>query len=445
MPKPSFLQQPPAARHHLAWPWALALLACAVLLRLALLGGQAPISFPDTATYIEAARDLVSGDYSIGQARRTPGYPALVALLGESGNALMQWQQVAGVASSLLLFAITLRITQRPGLAFAVGLGHSLNLQQLFMESLLLTESLTAFCVMATLWALLLACRRLAAGRAAVAWLLLSGLLGALSVMVRPQFIFFLGLLPLLAGYAAQGWRPGGRALAAAAWVLTPMLAAVLAWSALVQAKVGTFTVSTQSGFGLVNHIHDELEYAPAEFALVRDIMIRTRNARVAEVGNGFNTVWYSWPEVHRATGWTVPQASVQYKRMSLAIMARRPLQYANTVTRAWLAYWTVPNLWEPERIAPPALRRALEAVWWVEHKLLRLANALFVLLVAAVVAIPAVRRRLQWDLALSALAGTVLLSSVLQALADHGSNSRYAMPTQTLVVVVLMLAAARW
>ena len=162
-------------------------------------------------------------------------------------------------------------------------------------------------------------------------------------------------------------------------------------------------------------------------------------------MGNGFNTVWYSWPEVHRATGWTVPQASVQYKRMSLAIMARRPLQYANTVTRAWLAYWTVPNLWEPERIAPPALRRALEAVWWVEHKLLRLANALFVLLVAAVVAIPAVRRRLQWDLALSALAGTVLLSSVLQALADHGSNSRYAMPTQTLVVVVLMLAAARW
>ena len=29
MPKPSFLQQPPAARHHLAWPWALALFCAA--------------------------------------------------------------------------------------------------------------------------------------------------------------------------------------------------------------------------------------------------------------------------------------------------------------------------------------------------------------------------------------------------------------------------------
>ncbi len=451
MPSQSLVSPQTLAKPQAAWLWAAALLACALLLRLALLAHTPPLAYPDTETYVQAARDLVSGDQTIGQARRTPGYPALIVLAGgtEPGaeQALVVWQQIAGVLASLLLYAMTLLATRRPALAFGVGLLHSLNLQQLFLENILLSESLSAFSVVATLLALVLALARLRAGQAAAALLLLTGVLGAFALMVRPQFIFFIGLLPLLAVFVALApgsWQPNRAGLLAAAWLAAPMLVAVLAWSALVQAKVGPFTVSTQSGFGLVNHVHDELEYAPEEFAVVRDILIRVRDERIAKVGNGFNTVWYGWPEVRRVTGWTLPQASDQFKRMSGAIIKRRPLQYLGTVSRAWLAYWTVPNLWEPDHIQPAALRGALEGLWWVEHKLLRLANLVFVVLVLAVAAWPALRHRLAWDSTLTALAATVLLSSVLQALADHGSNSRYAMPTQSLVVLVLVLALAR-
>lgn len=436
---------PLAPTRYPPWFWVVGLLAVSVVLRWLLLGGQEPVSFPDTPTYFQAARDLVSGDYSVGQARRTPGYPALIVLAGYDERALVLWQQAVGVVGGLLMFGITWLITRHAAAAFVVGLAHTLNLQQLSLELLLLTENLTATSVAAALAALLVACARLRGGRPAKAWLLAAGALGGVAVLVRPQFIFFAGLWPLLVIYAAQGWRPGRQALVAGAWVGLPVLLSILAWSALVQSKVGDFTVSTQSGFGLVNHVHDELEYAPEEFALLRDIMIPVRDARIAKVGNGFNTVWYSWPEVQRRTGWTYAQASREFKRMSVAIIKKRPLQYAKTVTQAWIAYWTVPNLWEVDRLRPPALRQALEKVWAVEHPLLRLANLAFVLLVAGVALVPAWRRRLRWDLAMTAVAATVLVSSALQAAADHGSNSRYAIPTQSLVLVLLVAAASRW
>lgn len=449
MPSPTApIRQRPAvsaAQPPTSWRWPLALVLCAALLRVLLLADAAPLRYPDTESYVQAARDLVSGDYSLSQGRRTPGYPLVIALAGESQRSVVLVQELAGVLTSLLLYAIALAATRRPGLAFGVGLMHCLNLQQLYLEGIVLSESLSAFSMAATLAALVAAAARLATGRPAVPLLLLTGAMGAYALMVRPQFIYLIGLLPLLAGFAASGWRPTRAAVAAAAWVVAPMVVVVLAWSAVVQAKVGPFTVSTQSGFGLVNHVHDELEYAPDEFRVVREILIRTRDARIKAVGNGFNTVWYGWPEVQRATGWTLPQASQQFKRMSLAIIQRRPLQYVNTVSQAWLAYWTAPNLWAPDLISPPALRQALEGLWWLENKLLRLANLAFVVLVAAVLVWQPLRRRLRWDLVLTALATTVLLSSLLQALADNGSNSRYAMPTQPLVLVLLAVAAARW
>jgi len=63
---------------------------------------------------------------------------------------------------------------------------------------------------------------------------------------------------------------------------------------------------------------------------------------------------------------------------------------------------------------------------------------------VVAVAVSVRVRRTVQWDAGLTAIAATVLLSSIVQALFDQGASSRYAIPTQALVVLVLMVSAAR-
>jgi hypothetical protein len=130
---------------------------------------------------------------------------------------------------------------------------------------------------------------------------------------------------------------------------------------------------------------------------------------------------------------------------MCRQMFIEHPGRYAASVARAWVDFWTVPIFWKPEQIGSDTLRSAIEGVWWLQHKLLRLANLTFVLLVVAVLGSLALRRRLRWDIGLTSIAVTVLLSSLIQALADQGASSRYHLPTQSLVLLVLMVAWARW
>jgi hypothetical protein len=218
----------------------------------------------------------------------------------------------------------------------------------------------------------------------------------------------------------------------------------VLTWAKVMESKTGYFTMSTQSGFGLVNHSVEFIELAPERYATVRDILLRHRAERIASFGQAGNTIWYALPEIRQATGWSLPEASRQMQQMSMQMFAEHPWLYAQSVFRPWLEFWTVPIIWAPDRISPPWLAEPLKAIWWVEHKLLRLCNLLFVALVATVVVSRRVREAVHWDLGAGAISALILASSLLQAMADRGAGSRYAMTVQALIVLVLIVSAAR-
>jgi len=226
--------------------------------------------------------------------------------------------------------------------------------------------------------------------------------------------------------------------------VTLPMVVAVVGWAKVVESKTGYFATSTQSGFGLVNHSVEFIELAPERYATVRDILLKHRAERMAAAGHAGNTVWYAWPEIREVTGWSLPEASRQLQQMSMQMFAQHPVRYAGSVARAWLEFWTVPIIWAPERISPPWLAQPLQSVWWLEHKLLRIANLLFAVLVAAVVVSRRLRAAARWDLDATAISAVILASSLLQAMADRGAGSRYAMTVQALIALVLMVSASR-
>ena len=416
--------------------WLLALIAACVLIRAWAPFPDELVKVPDSSTYITAARELVSGDFSQGLGRRTPGYPLLVAAVGEDHGAMKLTQMTLGVLTSTFLFAITLLMTGRPVLGFAVGLLHSLNMQQLFLEGVLLTETLSTATAVLTAAALLFALHRIRSRRASGAIVLSVGILAAAAILVRPQFLFFVFLLPAFVLYAAAGLRwPSRRAIGLAALITAPMVAAVVGWAAVLYVKVGHFTMSTQSGLGLVNHSIFFIEHAPARYATVRDILIEYRAKRIAEIGHPGNTIWYALPAIREATGWSLPETSREMQRMSAQMFMEHPVRYALGVASAWLEFWTVNTVW----IAP-----SLDRLWWVEHKLLRLANLAFALIVCAVVVSRRFREALHWDLGMTVIAAMILGSSLLQAMADRGAGSRYGITSQSLVVLVVMVAASR-
>lgn len=426
--------------------WLLLLIVAGALLRIGLWATYAPIEYPDTGSYRAAAQDLLEGNLSRSEGRRTPGYPLVVAIAGTTPNAVWLMQMLGGMAISVLLFYIALQLTRRPGFAFAVGMTYNLNLAQLFFEATLLSESVTTLSVVAVVAVLVAALRRLREERRATGMLLLLGFLSGFAILVRAQFVFLPLLLPALVAYASL--RPRFRprfALGNSILTIAPAAIMVLVWCAAVYVKTGYFTLSTQSGLGFSNASIGFTEYAPDRYAAIRDILVKHRDARRARGDPDYNTMWEALPEIEEKTGMSLPEVSRAIQRMSLELFVAHPVKYARNVAESWISFWLAPNPWKPDRLSPGWLARPLVAIWWVEHKALRLVNALFVLLVAAVALSRRMRERTRWDLELTSVSAIILASSVIQALPEYGASARYGVTVQALTVLVVMVAALRF
>jgi hypothetical protein len=424
--------------------WLALLLACGIVIRAGLWVIYEPVTFPDTTTYVAAARDLLDGGLARSEGRRPPGYPALMLAASLNPNGIVVLQLLGGLLASALLFHIALETTGRPGFAFLVGMTYNANLQQIMAEFALLSESLSTLTVLAVVAATIRVCRDARAGAASIGWLLLLGASAGVAILVRPQFVFLLGLVPLLVVATTRNLRThvslGARN---AAVVLAPIVLMVAAWSACVYQRTGYFALSTQAGLGLVNHSVAFVESAPERYATLRSILLKDRAVKLAEQGHYGNVGWLALPEIRKATGMTLPQVSHELQRMSFELFAMHPLGYAKSALQSWVEFWTAPILWQPERIVPQSFATALTAIWWVENKLLRLANLAFVVLALAALAWPRARAATGWGLELGVIAAVVGCSSIVQALADHGASGRYAITVQALIVLVVLTACA--
>lgn len=227
--------------------------------------------------------------------------------------------------------------------------------------------------------------------------------------------------------------------LAAGAVVAAPMVLIVGGWVLWIQAHFGYLSMSTQTGFALANHSVGFIEFAPERYAPIRDIMLKYRAARLAAGKHPSNTIFDALPELQRTMGMTLPEVGREVQLMSTQTFQQQPLRYAGSVGMAWASFWAVDNYWVPQKISPRWLVRPLEALWWVEHKLLRASNLVFVLLGAASLIFTTARRRLRWGVDLTVASLVVILSSLVQALAEYGGNPRYGVTVQPLVVLIVM------
>jgi hypothetical protein len=420
--------------------WLLALLIFGVVIRVGLWTHYEPASYPDTGTYYSAAQDLLEGGLAHSEGRRTPGYPLLIAVAGIEPRTIILLQMFGGLITSALLFYMALATAGPPWFAFIIGMTYNLNLQQLFLEATLMSESTSTLTIVATVALTIRACALLREGRKASLLLLFLGALVGAAVLVRPQYVFLPLVLPVFIAFASGAPRIVNRyVLANTALTATPAIVIIFAWCTFVFLKTGYFTLTTQSGFSLVNHSVAFAELASDRYATIRDILLRYREINLAEKGHYGNTGWLALPEIRRTTGMSIPEASRELQRMSADLFVAHPSLYALSVARSWIDFWTVPILLKPENLAPSWLAVPVSGVWWLEHKALRFANLVFVLLVCSVIVSRRARTITNWNLHWTIIAAVVLFSSVIQALADYGASSRYAMTIQALVLFAVL------
>ena len=408
------------------------------LQRLGLILVYGPVEYADPRSYLRIAWALAEKGWAGYDGTRVPGYPIFLNLLGRDPQALWLTQSAMGLAISLMLFWILWRATRdlRPALAGGL-LYHGLAAMVLF-EANLITETLTAFLLLASLLALV----ELGAGhppRMRHALALLCGLLASLAAMVRPLFFILPAIyLPFV------WWLAGGelreRIRLTATYCLLPALI-LGGWLLYMQRAYHTLAPTAMGGFHMVQHTGEFFELLPDSEAPIRETYLRYRDQRMAQRGSQANTIWDAIPELQRVSGLGFYDLSREMARLSWWLIRNYPALYLRNVLQGWIAFWKAPVYWDSSALRLPALLPVFEA-WILASRAVALAfNALFLLLsLAGLLWRPLRRVMAGWPPLLAATA-TLWLVSVVQAFADHGDNPRFLVPLQMMVVYVVLHA----
>jgi hypothetical protein len=423
-----------------------------------------PVAYDDTPSYRRLAESVLHG-FASYDGTRTPGYPSFLALIG-SDQRVWLVQLLLGFATTLLLFCIAWKLTDKPWFGGLIALVHTLNLGQLFFESNLLTETLTTFLLALTMvgvliWLLYPKLRSL--------WLAFSlGLISSVTLLVRPLFIYlpffvliFLWLEPRLIAHPSKlisedgiivdkepahihrfHWRFG---LA----FLIPVALLLGGWVTFIHDQFGDWSLTTMTGYHLVQHTGNFFEFVPDEYAILRDTYIKYRDAHIAQFGTQTNTIWDAIPEMSQVSGYSFYELSRVLTRISIQLILKHPLLFIKSAISGWWMFWRISVYWSAGALRIPWLANGVNIVIQFQLVLLFIINLVFIfasLYFALVTCLKAIRHKLPFQVIrlfsrasntfFWLLLGNIWIASILQTLLDHGDNPRFLVPLQSLVVL---------
>lgn len=421
--------------------WLGIVLFVAVLLRLILFFTYPAVSYSDTASYRRSA-EAVLGGFEAYDGTRTPGYPVFMALIGPD-RAVYAAQLFLGLGITLMWFVIGWKISGKPFIGGLTALAHTLNPGQFFFEANLLTETLSTFwlalaLVGAFFWLQETKWRTICLG-------LGIGVSVSLAVLARPLFVFMPVWLALFLAFSFKekrlhlDWK-------ALVGILLPAVLLVGGWMGWVRSRYHVLSLTTMTGYHLIQHTGYYFEDVPDEYAALRDVYLDYRDVRVAERGTQGNAIWDAIPAMQEASGLSFYDLSRTLQKISVQLILTHPWAYLSRVLRGWWFFWRAPVYWDINAATTPILAAIMRLGILGARGLLVGANFIFVL--SSLAALFSKRLREFWSLLPFhwLLAGSVWATSILSSLMDHGDNPRFLVPLQTVVVFwVLWIAYQTW
>jgi hypothetical protein len=444
--------------------WLFLVIAVAILERLLVILFYQPVGYSDTPSYRRLAEAVLHG-FNSYDGTRTPGYPVFLALVGSDQRVWLA-QIMLGFITTLLLFFIAWKLTDKAWFGGIIALAHTLNLGQLFFESNLLTESLTTFLLVLTTAGVLI---WLLYPRIRGVWsALLLGLCSTITLLVRPLFIYlpFLALFFLWIGTKLSSDREPladkksgvteqeSTPKKVFPWhvglvFLIPVILLLGGWVRFIHKEFGDWSLTTMTGYHLVQHTGNFFEYVPDEYASVRDTYIKYRDEHIAQYGTQTNTIWEAIPEMSRVSGYSFYALSRVLTRISIQLILKHPLLFAKSVASGWWMFWRTSVYWSADALKLPWLAGILTPTILIQRAILFVINLVFIITSVYFVfteSFAAIRHKSgksRFGFSKPAqnaffwfLLSNIWLTSILQTLLDHGDNPRFLVPLQSLVVL---------
>jgi hypothetical protein len=400
-----------------------------------------PVHYGDTPSYRRLSEQLLQGLHNY-DGTRTPGYPAFLAILGPDERVWLV-QMLMGIGVTLLFFYCGWQITGRGWFGGIVALAHTLNIGQLFFEANMLSETLTTFLVTLTLAGITF---WLYHPRRRSLWFAFGlGLSASLALLVRPLFIylpFWIFLFLILNHRQKEGILRLN--LPAAGVSMLPVIFLLGGWVNHIHNQFGDWSMTTMTGYHMIQHTGIFFEYVPDEYAPLRDTYIKYRNEQIALKGNQVNAIWDAIPEMQQASGYNFYDLSRILTTISVKLIKDHPDLYMRSVAKGWWYFWRVPVYWSDSALRWEGLAPTIQFLVLGSRLVLISANLFFLVSSLVLFLLRSLRVSYKVPAALWCIAGSVWIASVIQTLVDHGDNPRFLVPMQSLVVLWVLWLGLR-
>jgi hypothetical protein len=421
------------------------------------------VSYSDTPSYRRLAESVLAG-FASYDGTRTPGYPVFLALVGNDQRVWLA-QLTLGFITTVLMFYIGWKLTDKAWFGGIVALAHTLNLSQLFFESNLLTESLTTFLMVLTMAEIF---TWLKFPKTRTVWLAFGlGLVSTVTLLVRPLFIYlpFLVIFVLVI-ISRRASIPIGSSRSedasknrhiltwrAAIAFMVPVILLLGGWVTFIHTRFNEWSLTTMTGYHLVQHTGSYFEYVPDEYASVRDTYIKYRDAQIAKYGTQTNAIWDAIPEMSQVSGYSFYALSRVLTRISIQLILEHPFLYLKNAISGWWMFWRIPVYWSADGLRFSWMASGITPIIQIERAAIFFINLIFIffsLLFTITEIISTIRHKPSW-LNFRAthpimynfswlLLANIWIASVLQTLLDHGDNPRFLVPLQSLVLMWVVI-----
>jgi hypothetical protein len=422
------------------YAWVLVVLGALARFPMMIVLRHTPILVYCDSAYIQAARDILRFNFhALGD--RVPLYPLLVALCGLHPHMIWFAQSILGLTAGLMIFGMAFRRTRHGLFSLLVGLACSLTPEVLVYESSVMTEALTNFLLVTSLW---LITRCDGAGESNIRYPLELGSIVALAGLTRPLMI---SLVPVYYCFLVPLWPPvkilQRATLKRTLFFALPVIVFILGWCGFNYFNNGLFTPTTYAGEHLMAQVDPFVDLAPERFAVLRDAWLQSR-WQIRDAPNKMAYTVYAdvLPKLERQTGKTEFQISQEYESLALYLAIHHPLLCLRRAEQGWMQFWGEPTL---DEVQWPGNKVGLdEFLTPMASFMVREVEAVF--LVLALLSIPCALFGLKAFTKLEYLIFAIALwVSVFAAFTEFGESRRYCVPLYMLIIYTLMTRGWLW
>lgn len=386
----------------------------------------------DSDGYIELSQLLYPLNLSGYNGLRTIGYPIFITMLNQNLYLVALFQFLLGIATSILWYKTLLRYKFSVKSSFLITVFLLSFISNVFYETCILVETLALFLISILFYMLSL----FTLDDLNMKQILALAFIMMYLVLVKPFYAF----LPFLILAFLFIKKPALRTILSKSLIIIALpLLGYFGCCTLNKINIGYFVPTSYTGLTRAQNCVYFAEKTPEKYQWIGIPYAQYREISIAQNIDPSMAIWDAMSNgAYDKYNLTFEQFSEELGNYANATIVENPKEYAiQVITRSWVDFWKTTALWDKEKFNSPEMHTLIDEFWKVQHLLLRILKLVFLVLTPYYLFQCIKTRKLTNEFVISVV---VLATSILQAMATYGTNSRYSFPFEFIMIIMVFM-----